>query len=95
MDRAYESIIDSQGHLDLPDPVRSRHGLHTGSKVMIEDRESEIIIKMPALSPELDRMKEAIQKSVGLLGTDKSMFDSYLEEKKVERNREDHDLHPR
>ena len=70
MDRAYESTIDSLGHLDLPDTVRARHGLHTGSKVMIEDRESEIVIKMPIYPAELSRMKEAIKKSVGILGAD-------------------------
>ena len=107
MEREYVAQINGAGHLILPEAVRKRHHMRNDSRVTIEDRDSEVIIKLPnqplpapLLEKEREkinreRMKAAIAQSMGLLGTDTETFDAYLEAKRQEREREDRGLRSR
>ncbi|MFI5201517.1 MAG: AbrB/MazE/SpoVT family DNA-binding domain-containing protein [Candidatus Kapaibacterium sp.] len=90
MDRAFEGTIDSQGHIDLPEAVREHHGFQNGTKVRIEDRESEVVIKPVADENERKRIAlAAIERAVGFLGNDSSVLQDLMDERKAEQQKED------
>lgn len=97
MDREFEATFDAEGHFDIPIEVRQKHGIRNGSKATIEDRDKEFVIKPVEQTgnPTRERMKQAIESAVGMLGNDRAMFDAFLEERKAERENEDRDLHTR
>jgi AbrB family looped-hinge helix DNA binding protein len=94
MDREIITTIDNDGHFDIPSEIRERHGMSNGSRVKIEDVPNGVIIKSATTTPkrDRDRMKQAIEQSVGILGNDRAMFKAFLEDRKKEREREDRDL---
>ena len=91
MFREFEAtIIDDQGHFDMPRDVRERKGLTKGARVKIEERNSELVIK-PAETEEerKNRQKAAIRSAIGILPPDSKVIEHLLEERKKEREKED------
>jgi bifunctional DNA-binding transcriptional regulator/antitoxin component of YhaV-PrlF toxin-antitoxin module len=90
MDREYEATFDSQGHFDIPIEVRQRHGLTNGSRVKIEERKNEVVLKPVIDENERKRIAlAAIDKAVGFLGTDGRMLRDLMDDRKSERERDD------
>jgi bifunctional DNA-binding transcriptional regulator/antitoxin component of YhaV-PrlF toxin-antitoxin module len=90
MDREFEATFDSQGHFDLPIEVMQRHGLTNGSRVRIEDRKKEVVIKPVVDESERKRIAlEAIDRAVGFLGTDGTILQDLMDDRKAEKERDD------
>jgi bifunctional DNA-binding transcriptional regulator/antitoxin component of YhaV-PrlF toxin-antitoxin module len=84
VDREFEATFDSQGHFDIPIEVRQRHGLTNGSRVKIEDRKNEVVIKPVVDESERKRIAlAAIDRAVGFLGTDGGALTSLMEERRM------------
>jgi bifunctional DNA-binding transcriptional regulator/antitoxin component of YhaV-PrlF toxin-antitoxin module len=90
MDRTFETTIDSQGHIDIPIDMRDRHGLTNGARVKIEERPNEVVIKTVMDENERKRIaRAALDRAVGFLGTDGSILQALMDERKAERERDD------
>jgi bifunctional DNA-binding transcriptional regulator/antitoxin component of YhaV-PrlF toxin-antitoxin module len=91
MFREFETtIIDDQGHFDMPRDLRERKGLKKGARLKIEERNSELIIT-PAESEEerKKRQKAAIRSAIGIVPPDSKVLEHLLEERRNEREQED------
>src|SRR5438094_590780 len=55
MDREYITTIDSEGHLDLPQDIRERHGLTARVRVKVEEAGNKVM---------LDRSKAMAQHAI-------------------------------
>jgi bifunctional DNA-binding transcriptional regulator/antitoxin component of YhaV-PrlF toxin-antitoxin module len=90
MDRVFETTVDSQGHFDIPNDVRERHGLTNGARVKIEERTNEVVIKPVLDDNERKRIAlAAIDRAVGFLGNDPGLLNAMMDERRAERERED------
>ena len=95
MDREFEATMDSEGHFDIPKEVRERHGFKDGTRLKIEERASEVVIK--AVKQERTFQKDspdAIDKAVGLLGTDGTVLRALMQDRQAERDQENRGLRP-
>jgi bifunctional DNA-binding transcriptional regulator/antitoxin component of YhaV-PrlF toxin-antitoxin module len=91
MDREYEATMDSEGHFDFPPEIRERYGWKNGAKVKIEVRSSEVAIKSVKNESERHQIAmQAIDDAVGMLGTDGSLVRMLMEERRAEKERDDH-----
>jgi bifunctional DNA-binding transcriptional regulator/antitoxin component of YhaV-PrlF toxin-antitoxin module len=91
MFREFETtIIDDQGHFDIPRDLRERKGLKKGARVKIEERNAELIITTAETEEERKaRQKAAIRAAIGILPPDSKVVEHLLEERRKERERED------
>jgi bifunctional DNA-binding transcriptional regulator/antitoxin component of YhaV-PrlF toxin-antitoxin module len=91
MFREFETtIIDDQGHFDIPRDLRERKGLKKGARVKIEERNAELIITTAETEGERKaRQKAAIRAAIGILPPDSKVVEHLLEERRKERERED------
>jgi bifunctional DNA-binding transcriptional regulator/antitoxin component of YhaV-PrlF toxin-antitoxin module len=93
MDREFEATMDSEGHFEIPKEVRERHGFKDGTRLRIEERASEVVIK--TVNQERTSRKnstDAIDKAVGLLGTDGDVLNALMYERQSERHQENRGL---
>ncbi|HET6400272.1 MAG TPA: hypothetical protein VFH95_02645 [Candidatus Kapabacteria bacterium] len=95
MFREFETtIIDDQGHFDIPRDLRERKGLKKGARVKIEERNAELVIKQVGEGPETSgdrkaRQLAAIEALTGFLPPDSKALDILMEERKKDREKED------
>ncbi len=91
MIQEFDITVDNQGFLHMPQEVRERHGLKNGARIRAEDRPDAIVFKAreDALSI-ASRQKAAIRSIVGIVSGESKIIEHYMEEKRNERNREDH-----
>jgi bifunctional DNA-binding transcriptional regulator/antitoxin component of YhaV-PrlF toxin-antitoxin module len=88
MDRVYESTIDSQGHFDIPDEIRYRHGFVNGAKVKIAEEGKKLIIEaLPRVAG-----RRNITELTGFLGEESKALDILMEERRRDREAEDRSL---
>jgi bifunctional DNA-binding transcriptional regulator/antitoxin component of YhaV-PrlF toxin-antitoxin module len=81
MDRI--TIIDSSGHVEIPEDIRSRHGLEPGTPVQIEERGEEVIISHTSAEK-----LESISDLAGILSAGDPV-DTLLKERALDKIRED------
>ena len=95
MDRTFETTIDAEGHLDLPDDVRQRHGLSSGARVRIEERDHDLIvtkIDLDSHSTRSSEAKQALEQAAGLLGTTGKGLSDLMAQRKIDRDKEENGL---
>lgn len=90
MDRDFEGIIDSEGHLDLPQEIRERHGLVNGSRIKIAEEGEKLILEPLASTTK----RKNITELTGFLGKNSKALDILMEERKRDREAEDRSLRP-
>jgi bifunctional DNA-binding transcriptional regulator/antitoxin component of YhaV-PrlF toxin-antitoxin module len=85
MDRYYETIVDAEGHVPIPNEIRERHHLSIGSRVKISERGDEVVI-----APSIPVTKyRSLSDLVGVLGSNSRVIDTLLEERRKDRKNED------
>jgi hypothetical protein len=91
MFREFETtIIDDQGHFDIPPDMRQRHGLTRGARLKIEERDANLLLTTIETDEERKiRQKAAIRSVIGMVPSDSKIIEHYLEEKRKERDQED------
>lgn len=74
------ATVTSKGQIAIPAPIRKRLGIHQGTRLYVEERGEEIVLK--PLNPEyLDR-------TAGILKGPVSLSRKLLEERAVDRQQE-------
>ncbi len=91
MFREFETtIIDDQGHFDMPRDLRERHGLKRGMRLKIEERDANLLLTPIETEEERkNRQKAAIRSVIGIVPSDSKLMDRYLDEKRKDRDQED------
>jgi bifunctional DNA-binding transcriptional regulator/antitoxin component of YhaV-PrlF toxin-antitoxin module len=91
MFREFETtIIDDQGHFDIPRDLRERKGLTKGARLKIEERNGELVITPAETEEERKaRQKAAIRSIIGIVLPDSKIVEHLLEERRKEREQED------
>jgi bifunctional DNA-binding transcriptional regulator/antitoxin component of YhaV-PrlF toxin-antitoxin module len=90
MDRAFEATFDDQGHFELPQEVRDRHGLTSGKRVKIEEHGNKLVIEAvnSETAPSKPRAR-SMHDLVGSLGPVPNSLQTLMQERKNDRERED------
>lgn len=74
------STVTSKGQIAIPAPIRKRFGIEKGTRLYVEERGEEIVLK--PITPEyLDKM-------AGVLKGSTSLSRKLLEERAADRDRE-------
>ena len=85
MDQFYETIVDAQGHVPIPNDIRERHHLLSGARVKVSERGNEVVI-----TPSINASKyRSLSDLVGVLGPGSKVIDTLLEERRKDRETED------
>jgi bifunctional DNA-binding transcriptional regulator/antitoxin component of YhaV-PrlF toxin-antitoxin module len=89
MDRQFETtVVDDEGHIDIPADMRERHGLTKGARVRIAEEGSRLVVE----SAEPQKKRKNITELTGILGPNSKALDILMEERRKDREAEDRSL---
>jgi AbrB family looped-hinge helix DNA binding protein len=78
------AVIESSGRLRLPSELRDRHGLHEGSRVIIEEAGDALVIRpLPVVVAKVQEMARKL-----LAGRPGASVDDFLADRRAEAKRE-------
>ena len=89
MDRAFETIVDSEGHITIPSDMRDRHGLSNGARVKVEERGEEVVITSAQNGLHQPQKRRSMSDMAGFLGPNSKAREILMEERRKDREKED------
>ena len=89
MDREFETIVDAEGHITIPSDMRDRHGLSNGARVKVAERGEEVVITSAQNGTTQPRKRRSMSDMAGFLGTDPKALRTLMEERRLDREKED------
>jgi bifunctional DNA-binding transcriptional regulator/antitoxin component of YhaV-PrlF toxin-antitoxin module len=83
------TVIDDQGHFDVPADIRARIGLRKGTLLQIEEHGKELVVHpLMTDSERKERQLAAIDALTGFLPKESKVLETLLDERKKDRERE-------
>jgi len=75
------TIVTTKGQIVIPAKIRKRHNIKKGTKIYIEERGDELILR--------PLTREYFRKMAGILKSNRKLAKSLLDDRREDRERED------